>query len=161
VLSLVRFGQFCLPTRLVLQFSEPMDEASVERLDGYQLAGPLTCSHGKVTARPIKLRSATYDPQTMTVTLVPKPRLNLFRRFQITVLSGPDGVRDLAGNALDGNSDGLAGDNYFRRFGKEVWQRPTKQAATPSAVSLPLPARPMLSSWQRLHTLLSRGASAE
>jgi hypothetical protein len=69
----------------------------------------------------VPIKAVIYDATTNTVTLSPKHRLNLHRRYMLIVNgSTPTGVADMAGNLLDGNGDGKPGASYaaiLRGFG--------------------------------------------
>jgi hypothetical protein len=68
---------------------------------------------------------AVYDGSANTVTLVPERRFSVLRLLRvIKVRSGEDGIKDLAGNALDGNKNGEPGGvavmRYKTTFGRNV-----------------------------------------
>jgi hypothetical protein len=88
-----------------------MDEASVERLSNYRLLR--VAGRRAAVGQPIRLASATYDPEARTVTLVPAVALTTSQTFRLTVIARPPrGVRDVQGRFLDGNGDGRAGGNF-------------------------------------------------
>ena len=100
-----RFGFHEMPTRLVLTFDRPLDPTAAQNLSNYRI----TTAGG---AR-IKLKSAVYDDRTHTVTLRPVVRMNLHRRYSITIDgSRPTGVQDAAGELLDGTRSGTPGTDY-------------------------------------------------
>ena len=79
------------PTRLVLNFNQDLDPAGAKNLANYRLVGP--GRDGRLGTRDdlvIRLRKATYDPVTRSVTLRPKVRLPLRDRFRLTVLDIED-----------------------------------------------------------------------
>jgi hypothetical protein len=79
------------PTAMVTaKFSEPMNEASVEA------PGVLTLKMGtkKISA------TVTYNPATHMATLDPTKNLLRGATYKATVLGGPSGAKDLAGNSL-------------------------------------------------------------
>ena len=81
-----RFGFHEMPTRLVLTFDRALDATAAENLSNYRIT---TMSGGR-----IKLKSAVYDDRTHTVTLRPVNRMNLHRRYSISIDgSRPTGVR--------------------------------------------------------------------
>ena len=54
-----------------------------------------------------------YNPAAHTVTLYPVTRLDLHKRYTLTVVgTGAGGVKGVAGNLLDGTNSGRAGSNY-------------------------------------------------
>ncbi len=114
VLWMQRFGYHRMRTRIVLRFSEPLDVTTAQDPANYRIIAP--GKDGKFGTRDdtrIRVKSAVYDPASQTVTLRPRIRLNVHRRFQVTVgASVPHGVRDLKGRLLDGDRDGLPGGNY-------------------------------------------------
>jgi hypothetical protein len=102
-----RFGFHAQPTTLVLTFDTQLDPKRAQDPDSYQIVA-LGRSH-----RRIRLKSAVYDSATRTVTLSPERRLNLHNRFRLTVLgTGPRGVTDAVGDALDGLGNGDPGSSF-------------------------------------------------
>ena len=100
-----RFGFHMMPTRLVLTFDRALDATAAENISNYRIT---TLSGGR-----IKLKSAVYDDRTHTVTLRPVNRMNLHRRYSITIDgSRPSGVEDAAGELLDGTRSGTTGTDY-------------------------------------------------
>ncbi len=129
VVGLRRSGIHHQPTHLVLTFSELLDPSRAQDLSNYTLVAP---GHdGRFGTRDdqvIRVNSATYDPNTRTVTLSPSRHLNWYRRYRITVKgTGAAGLTDLAGNLLDGNGDGRSGGDYvaiIRGYGLDRIGRP-------------------------------------
>jgi uncharacterized repeat protein (TIGR01451 family) len=107
IVSVHRYGFHAQPTTLVITFDKQLDVLRAESTANYQifsLAGP---------RHAIRIKSAVYDAATRTVTLSPVHRLNLHRRFRLTVIgTGPSGVSDSAGNLLDGLDDGDPGHDF-------------------------------------------------
>ena len=115
---------------IVLTFSEPLDEASAEDVRNYRV--------GRRTDRRqrfddddrfdndnrrrgrglIRFDSAVYDPAALTVTLTARDPFDVLRRFRNIRVLGRDtrGVRNLAGNPVDGDRDGTAGGDAIERF---------------------------------------------
>src|SRR4051812_7439877 len=61
----------------------------------------------------IRVGAAVYNPAPHTVTLYPVSRLDLHKRYTLTVIgTGAGGVKGVAGNLLDGAGNGRAGSNY-------------------------------------------------
>jgi uncharacterized repeat protein (TIGR01451 family) len=107
VISLQRLGLLTRTTGLVLTFDTPLDPGRAEDLHNYQL---VALGGSK---RTIRIKSAVYNATTRTVTLSPVQRLNLRKRFQLTVVgTGPSGVADSSGNLLDGQKTGQPGSNF-------------------------------------------------
>jgi hypothetical protein len=91
-----------------------MDAASVENLANYRLvaAGP-DHRFGTQDDRAIRIKSVHYDAAAYTATIRPRHRLPLRRTFQLTILgSPPTGLKDTAGEFLDGAGTGQEGSNY-------------------------------------------------
>ena len=102
VAGVSRFGYHWQPTTLQVFFSAPLDTASAEDANDYRIVGP---DH-----RSIAVLSATYDPASQSVTLVPAERLNLHVTYHLTVIGGGmNGVTDAAGHPLDGAGNGQPG----------------------------------------------------
>ncbi len=100
-----RFGFHEMPTRLVLTFDRALDATDAQNLSNYRIT---TASGSR-----IKLKSAVYDDRTHTVTLRPVIRMNLHRRYSISINgSSPTGVQDAARELLDGTHSGTPGSDY-------------------------------------------------
>lgn len=114
---------------VIITFNEALDEVSAETLKHYRI-GVRTDrqqrflddpnhndNHGS-TNGVIHFESATYDPATFSVTLVPEKPFNITRKFrQIRVLGRQNlAVRDLAGNAIDGDGDGRPGKDSIEKY---------------------------------------------
>jgi streptogramin lyase len=107
VTGVQRFGFHERPTTLVLTFDEPLDPLRAEDLANYQIVALCGVRHT------IRVKKAVYNPVTRTVTLSPAHRLDLHRRFRLTVVgTGPSGLTDIAGNPLDGQKRGDPGSNF-------------------------------------------------
>jgi hypothetical protein len=79
------------PTAMVTaKFSEPMNEASVEAPGVFTL---------KMGAKKVPA-TVTYNPATQTATLDPTKNLRRGGTYTASVLGGPSGAKDLAGNGL-------------------------------------------------------------
>jgi hypothetical protein len=122
VQALQRIGFHAQPTQVVLTFTGHLDPGTTANLVNYHILSPgRDGGFGTRDDRTIAIASATYDPATKTVTLTPKHRLNLHRRYML-ILNGstPTGISDVSGNLLDGNGDGKPGGDYvatLRGFG--------------------------------------------
>ncbi len=102
-------------TGAVVGFSEDLDAATATHLANYTLVGD---SGGRKT--PVTFESATYDENTRTVTLRATPfRQTELRGFEFTVRGkkpkgnepAATGIRDVAGNLLDGRDKGKNGED--------------------------------------------------
>jgi hypothetical protein len=101
---------------IVLTFSEQVAPAGASTLGTYRLVSAgRDRRFGTRDDRTLSLRSASYDPATLSVTLVPSGKLPKGKPLQL-VVSSPALV-DLALNALDGDSDGRPGGDYIGRLG--------------------------------------------
>jgi hypothetical protein len=128
VVSLRRFGFHWKPTRLVLDFSEPMNEARAEDLANYRLVDlGRDRRAGTADDRSMAIGAATYDAASRTVKLAPRRRLPLHRRYQLTVVgTPPGGLTATTGTSLDGAGMGQAGTDYVAIFGRETLVRPAR-----------------------------------
>ena len=105
-------------TPLVLTFSEDLDPPALRPLANYRLVtAGRDKKFGTKDDKVVALRSATYNPTTHTVTLVPRKKLAVATKYRLTVNgTSATGVDDLAGNLLDGNGDGRVSSNYVTIF---------------------------------------------
>jgi len=105
VVAVQRFGFHQLPTTLVIGFNEPLDPTSAQDTANYRITAP--------DGRPIGVGAAVYDPSSQSVTLSPVQRLDLHRRYKLTVVgTGPNGVKDVSGALLDGAGNGRPGSDF-------------------------------------------------
>jgi hypothetical protein len=105
VVSIQRDGYHAMPTRLVIDFNDALDPTSAQDPHNYRITGP-----GK---KVIRVVAASYNQANHTVTLDPARRLDLHKRYTLTVFgTGPGGVKDASGQRLDGTNSGLPGSNY-------------------------------------------------
>jgi hypothetical protein len=116
-------------TGVVLTFSEALDPTSAQDLKNFRV-GRRTDQHQNFQPENelhqeafkdglIRFTSAVYDPAAFTVTLTPKQPFNITRKFRtIRVLArGPNrGVKDVAGNILDGDGNGKAMGDAVEQF---------------------------------------------
>jgi hypothetical protein len=100
-----RFGVHMQATSLVLTFDEALDPASAVSLKNYRLVDP--------NGSPVRISSAVLDAKTNSVTLRPAERINLHRKYHLTVIgTGPGGVKSAQGLLLDGTDAGTPDSNY-------------------------------------------------
>jgi hypothetical protein len=105
VVSLLRYGYHMLPTTLVLTFDQALAATTAQDAQAYRIIGP--------RGRTIRVRSAVYDPASLTVTLHPTERLNFHCRFELIVDgTAPNGLTNLRGQLLDGAASGTPGSDY-------------------------------------------------
>jgi hypothetical protein len=89
-----------------LTASEPLRGSVTDRLGAFRLT---------TVARPraMRIRTASYDAATRTITLTTQAALTPGQFYQLTVTAST--IRDQAGNRLDGDGNGASGDAYIRR----------------------------------------------
>jgi hypothetical protein len=116
-------------TGVVLTFSEALDPASAQDLKNFRVGRRTDQKqnydpNNQVQQEAFKdglitMTSATYDPVAFSVTLTPKEPFNITRKFRtIRVLArGPNrGVKDVAGNILDGDGNGKPTGDAVQQF---------------------------------------------
>ncbi len=132
ITGIERFGFHARPTVIDLIFSEPLDPVRAGNLDAFTLlAAGRDGRFGTADDRRLALRSLGYDAATRRVTLRPERPLPLRQSYMIIVDAGNHGLRDLAGNALDGDRDGSPGGDAVIRFGDEALRIPTPAGLQP------------------------------
>ena len=77
VVSLERLGYHTGPTSLVLRFSAPLDAATAVDVRNYHLFRVHRGGHRAA----IRIKSAAYDPASLTVVLTPARQLYLFGHY--------------------------------------------------------------------------------
>jgi virginiamycin B lyase len=108
VTGVQRFGFHAHPTTLVLTFNTRLDPARAERPGNYEIVALDGPRHA------IPVERAVYDAALHTVTLSPVHRLNLHRRYRLTVIgTGPNAVTDTFGDPLNDPTPGDAGSNFI------------------------------------------------
>jgi uncharacterized repeat protein (TIGR01451 family) len=128
-------------TQLTLRYSEPMHDPpgdgdprdvtnvySYRLYGGHQGAGVHTTSCGPPSGADVSISvdEALFDPATQTVVLHVNDRVALPDRAYRLIGCG-DALADEAGNALDGDGDGLGGDDFsidFRIKGSNLARNP-------------------------------------
>ncbi len=97
-------------TSLTLSFSAPLDPSYATDPADYRLF--------KVTGgQSLPIASITYDAANFSVTIVPQSPIPSDQYAEIQVIgTGPDAIRDIAGNILDGADNGAPGSNYAVMF---------------------------------------------
>jgi hypothetical protein len=156
VVGLARAGYHLAPTVLTVTFSEPLDRARAENPNNYVVLS--RDIRGKLHY--VTIVAAQLDSTGLVVTLRPQKRLYL-RGTQTLIVSASavqgQGITDLAGNALDGNTDGIAGDDFIRPFvglGPGLFSRPTLAASRTAAH--PAVKKPVVSRTARAPKILPR-----
>lgn len=103
--SVARYGYHKMPTTIVLTFDQALDPKSAEDVKNYILIGP--------AGRRIAIRRAVYDPATFTVTLHPEERVSVHHAYRFAINGvGATGLRNAAGQLLDGHATGQPGSDY-------------------------------------------------
>ena len=100
-------------TEVVVAFSGAVNAGEAQSLFTYRLATP--GKKGSYTAKNagiIKLKSASYNAASKTVTLIPKKPFALTKPVQL-LIDGvpPSGLQDNSGRYIDGDHNGTAGGN--------------------------------------------------
>ena len=102
-------------TGLALTFSEPLDAARAADVSAYQVSGVWRVTPD-VGIRNLALASAAYDDATRTVTLTPQRVPFDAGRYLRQLRADGATITDASGTPLDGNGDGVGGDDAFRDF---------------------------------------------
>ena len=134
--SVVRYEFQWQPTHLLVNFNGPLDPTSAQNPSNYQLIGP--------GGHSITVVLAIYDSATHTVTLVLDERLNIRRRYRLTVNgTAPFGLTNPSGELLDGAGNGHPGSNYVQWLTSTNLAGPASRLPTLSLVrrTCPRPAR--------------------
>jgi hypothetical protein len=98
--------------RVLLTANEPLLPTSANNATGYTLKlVSRNKKTGATTFVTIPIRTASVDATGQIVTLTPASAIRLNQFIQIAAL-GATGPTDPAGNHVDGNGDGTAGDDY-------------------------------------------------
>ena len=118
VQSIQRIASGKHSTSIVLTFGQALNPTSAESLANYSLYLVKNRPHNHPPKKTlVKIKSAVYDPTTMTVTLTTKTKLNKIGEYSLTV-SGT-GVTNLNGSPLAG-SNGVPGTNYTTILGPPI-----------------------------------------
>jgi DNA-binding beta-propeller fold protein YncE len=123
------------PTGFTVTFDKPFNPAVINLYDAASanygpadvvLAGQLAANN------PVK-GSLLIDPTNTTITFVKTGGVLTPDSYTVTLVSGANAFKDVNGVALDGNADGIPGDNYTTSF--------TVASSTAVVVSIPSFAR--------------------
>ncbi len=134
VMSIERFGVHMQPTAVVLTFSSALDAMRATNVHNYRFMtmggrGRYANLVGHIT----RVRSAVYNPATLTVTLFPAQRLNIHNTYRLTVNGAtPAGLRGSNGMPLDGRGDGVAAVNYVALVSGKLLAGPFSAASRAS-----------------------------
>ncbi len=112
-------------TSIVLTYDKAMAAATVGNLANYTIRDLGAKGTTSATGPKVPLASATFDPATETVTLVPRKPLAIGRFYEL-ILDGPrtPGITDASVIPLDGDRNGLADGIYTSLFGRGTPTRP-------------------------------------
>ena len=109
IVSVERFGFHMRPTKVVLTFNKALDASTARDSREYRIIGP--------AGRVIGIKSVSYDPTKMTVTLHPKQRINIHHTYKLIVGgTAQRGLTDAQGRLLDGADHGQPGTDYRATF---------------------------------------------
>lgn len=113
---------------VVLTFSEPLDPASAQEIRNYRV-GTRTDRQQRTIDEDddrfrrnrrglVRFETPVYNPADLTVTLTAVDPFNITRRFRTIRVLGRDdrGVRDVAGNVLDGDANGRPRGDAVEQF---------------------------------------------
>jgi hypothetical protein len=96
---------------LVLRFSQPLDPARAENMANYILR-----DHD---SRPVTIVEADYLPDSQSVVLRPRRRLNLhFHAALLVIGRAPTGLSNTSGVLLDGANTGQPGSDFSARIAR-------------------------------------------
>jgi IPT/TIG domain len=114
VISLARFGFHMQPTTVVLTFSSALDAARAADVNNYQILTMGGIARNAALAGHItRVKAAVYNPATLTVTLHTAQRLDIHKRYRLTVRGAiPNGLKGATGIPLVGRGNGPAATNY-------------------------------------------------
>ena len=104
----VKLRKHKMVQEIVLQFSEALDSATAQSISSYVLA--TVPKNKRQKSKSVRLSSASYNPSTLTVTLVTRKKLALNPPLELTVRAAS--LLDALGRELDGNDSGHSGANF-------------------------------------------------
>jgi hypothetical protein len=112
----VRLGGSATVSNVVITVSESLVPSTAGDVKNFSLLGSGKDKRlGTRDDKAIAIRSAVYDAALDTITLTPKKAIAMNQLVQLGVKSS---VRDLAGNALDGDRDGRSGGDMSAIVGR-------------------------------------------
>ena len=117
---------------IVIQFSEAMNQSSVQNLSNYSLA--TIPAKKKQKSKAVLIASATYNASAFTVNLTTRKPLVLNPPLKLTINAA--GLLDSLGRPLDGNHDGLPGGNGVVTISKGARPSSNGSQSETSATSL-------------------------
>jgi hypothetical protein len=99
---------------IVLQFSEPLNAVDAQSINPFTLV--TVPAKKKQHSRRVAISKATYNPQSLTVTLMTRKKLVLNPPLKLTIAA--EALLDAFGRPLDGSSSGRPGANYVATLRK-------------------------------------------
>jgi parallel beta-helix repeat protein len=105
ITSVRRYGYHMRPTTVDLAFDQALDATTAQDVDDYRIIGP--------AGRVIAIKSAVYDPATLTVILHPSQRISVHHVYNLIVDgTAPHGLTNTLGELLDGADNGRPDSDY-------------------------------------------------
>jgi hypothetical protein len=134
IVSVLRYGYHMMPTSLVLTFDQALDSTTAQDAKNYRVIGPA----GGI----IGIKSAVYDPATLTVMLHPLHLISIHRRYELIVDgTAPRGLTNTRGQLLDGADKGQPASDYrasltWRNLVLDPhWPRTSRKSKSPTVLS--------------------------
>jgi hypothetical protein len=115
VVSVKRFGIKAQRQSIVLTFNEQLDPSRAGAVSNYSLFLVQKHKHSAV-----RIASAVYNPNTLTVTLTTKRKLAAHGPYSLTVSGTGAGLTDLNGTLLDGKGNGVPGSDFTTTLGAAI-----------------------------------------
>ena len=103
------------PSTATLRFSRKLDTTKLNLVDSNGVNGVSDVTLVGGTVGTVRI-SVVLDADGQGLTLVKSGAVLAADTYTLTLRSAANGFVDIAGNLLDGNADGTAGDNYVRTF---------------------------------------------
>ena len=127
-------------TEILVTFSGAVNVNEAQGLGEYSLV--MAGNHGSFTARnakKIKLRTASYNATTDTVTLIPRKAFALTKKVQLEVDGvPPSGLQDSLGRLIDGDRSGQPGSNAIAILARGGVSLPAATSASPPSGVTPI-----------------------
>jgi hypothetical protein len=104
-------------TGIVLTFSQPLDAVGASDVAAYDVQGVWRATPlESIGPRPLALASAEYDDATRAVTLTPNTLPFDVSRYLRQIVVDAGRITGTSGESLDGDGNGVGGDDAFRSF---------------------------------------------
>jgi hypothetical protein len=122
IVGLSREGFNLRPTVIVLTFNQPLDTTSAQNPANYELYSS--------TGHRYAIASVLYNPSSFTVNIVPWQRLPVKGTYKLEVIgTGPNGITNANGLALDGSQRNQPGTNFVTKFNWRALAAPSSPPA--------------------------------